>query len=53
MRYLFALFFCILSGCTYSVVVNGSAGGGNDGVEETDTIDPTISPTISVPREAL
>lgn len=55
MRYVvFSIFFCfIFSSCTYSVVVSGNAGPGVDSVEETDTVDPVISPTISATKGVL
>lgn len=47
------IFFCILCGCSYSVVVTGNQGKGTDSVEESATVDPTISPMISLPKEGV
>lgn len=51
MRYLIlvCLFF---SSCTYSVILTANAGSGSDLVDETDDVDPVVSPTVSIP-EAL
>jgi len=53
-RYIICFFlFCMFSSCTYSVVVSGNAGPGTDSTVATDTTDPIVSPTLSVPKEGL
>ena len=56
--FVFSLFFVFiitliislfLTGCTYSINMVHTEGSASDVVDETQTSDPTISPTLKIP----
>lgn len=48
MKYYLSLLL-MLSSCTYNITLVHTEGVAKDVVDETDTVDPTISPNISIP----
>lgn len=54
LRYTLSLFFPLfLSSCTYSITQVHTSGYASDVVDETQSNEPDVSPTVSVPAEAV
>ena len=53
MAILTAILLLLVSSCTYSINMVHTSGIASDVVDETDDVNPDISPTLSVPLTGL
>ncbi len=54
MRFLLSVFACLMLGaCTFNVSMAHTSGTASDTIDDTQTNEPVVSPTVSLPIKAI